>query len=340
MTATNPTDLVADKRAALDGLRAIVDSSPASLGRAIAGIYHADAEWRGAHPLNELRGVDAIENSVWRPLLNAMPDLERRDAIFIGGDWEGARYIGAVGNLLGTFRRDYLGIAATGGAMFLRYGEYHKMAGGKIMQSTVLFDILDFIRQTGHWPLAPSLGAAEMWPGPVTADGMVLAPQDPQQSAASIELVLGMHETINSYDDNLDNSRDGLLNMRQKDFWHPKMMWYGPAGIGAARGLEGYVDAHQLPFRRAFPNRVAVGHYVRFGDGKYAATGGWPSVQARHTGGNWLGLPPSGREVSMRVMDFYLCDGGRIRENWVPLDMLDLLLQMDVDVLGRMGVRR
>jgi len=246
--ATNPTDLVADKRAALDGLRAIVDSSPASLGRAIAGIYHADAEWRGAHPLNELRGVDAIENSVWRPLLNAMPDLERRDAIFIGGDWEGARYIGAV---------------------------------------------------TGHWPLAPSLGAAEMWPGPVTADGMVLAPQDPQQSAASIKLVLGMHETINSYDDNLDNSRDGLLNMRQKDFWHPKMMWYGPAGIGAARGLEGYVDAHQLPFRRAFPNRVAVGHYVRFGDGKYAATGGWPSVQARHTGGNWLGLPPSGREVRL-----------------------------------------
>ena len=38
----------------------------------------------------------------------------------------------------------------------------------------------------------------------------------------------------------------------------------------------------------------------------------------------------------MRVMDFYLLHEGLIRENWVPLDMLDLLMQMDVDVLDRM----
>jgi len=333
-------DLIADKRAARAGLREIAEASPASAGRAIAAIYHADAEWRGAHPLNELRGVEQIENTVWRPLLQALPDLERRDAVFIGGDWDGARYIGAVGSLMGTFASDWLGIRATGQAMWLRYGEYHRMAGGKIAQSTVLFDILDFIRQTGHWPLAPPLGAAEMWPAPHAADGIVLTPQDPARSAASIKLVLDMHETINTYDDNKDNSRDGLLNMRQKDFWHPNMMWYGPAGIGAARGLEGYVDVHQLPFRRAFPNRVAAGHYVRFGDGDYAATGGWPSVRANHVGGNWLGLPPSGRQVTMRVMDFYRCDGGLIRENWVPLDMLDLLLQMGVDVLARMALMR
>lgn len=334
------TDLIADKRAALAGLRAIADASPATVGRAIADIYHADAEWRGSHPLNELRGVDAIESVVWRPLLEAMPDLERRDVIFIGGEWEGARLIGAVGNLMGSFARDWLGIRATGRAMLLRYGEYHVMRDGKIAQSTVLFDLLDFIRQTGHWPLAPMLGAVEMWPAPVSADGIVLTAQDPAESAASIKLVLDMHETINSYDDNKDNSRAGLLNMRQKNFWHPKMMWYGPAGIGAARGLEGYVDVHQLPFRRAYPNRIAIGHYARFGDGKYAATGGWPSVRANHVGGNWLGLPPTGRSVTMRVMDFYLCDGGLIRENWVPLDMLDLLLQMDVDVLGRMASSR
>jgi hypothetical protein len=38
----------------------------------------------------------------------------------------------------------------------------------------------------------------------------------------------------------------------------------------------------------------------------------------------------------MRVMDFYLHHEGLIRENWVPLDILDLLLQMGVDVLARM----
>ena len=38
----------------------------------------------------------------------------------------------------------------------------------------------------------------------------------------------------------------------------------------------------------------------------------------------------------MRVMDFYLHHEGLIRENWVPLDILNLLLQMDVDILDRM----
>ena len=41
--------------------------------------------------------------------------------------------------------------------------------------------------------------------------------------------------------------------MPQRDHWHPRMMWYGPAGIGTARGLAGFVDDHQLPFRIAFP---------------------------------------------------------------------------------------
>ena len=38
----------------------------------------------------------------------------------------------------------------------------------------------------------------------------------------------------------------------------------------------------------------------------------------------------------MRVMDFYLHHEGLIRENWVPLDVHDLLMQLGVDVPGRM----
>jgi hypothetical protein len=114
------------------------------------------------------------------------------------------------------------------------------------------------------------------------------------------------------------------------------MMWYGPAGIGTVRGLAGFVDRHQLPFRVAFPNRVGGQHYIRIGDGPYSVTGGWPSVTATHLGGGFLGLGPTGRPVAMRVMDFYLHHEGLIRENWVPLDILDLLMQMGVDVLARM----
>jgi hypothetical protein len=139
--------------------------------------------------------------------------------------------------------------------------------------------------------------------------------------------------------------------MPQKEHWHPRMMWYGPSGIGTTRGLQGFVDYHQLPFRIAFPNRKGGGqwneiaeakvrhkggHYIRIGDGPYSVTGGWPSVFAMHTGDDFLGVGPTGRAVMMRVMDFYLHHEGLIRENWVPLDILDLLKQMGVDVIARM----
>ena len=127
------------------------------------------------------------------------------------------------------------------------------------------------------------------------------------------------------------------------------MMWYGPYGIGTSRGLEGFVDFHQLPFRIAFHRpqgsfeevmaerqRHGAGHYIRIGDGHYSVTGGWPSVYSQHMGGGFCGVGPTGRPVFMRVMDFYLHHEGLIRENWVPLDMLDVFRQMGIDVLGRM----
>jgi len=37
----------------------------------------------------------------------------------------------------------------------------------------------------------------------------------------------------------------------------------------------------------------------------------------------------------MRVIDFCLADGGLIRENWAPMDVIDILLQRGVDVMAR-----
>ena len=314
----------------------LAGSTQKNLRANLEAAYHPNAHWRGSHPLNEVEGLDAIADKVWGPLLKAMPDAERRDSLLIGGEFEGRGYVGAVGHLLGTFKKPWLGVAPSNAPMYLRYGEYHQMHEGRIIQSTVILDILDFLRQAGLWPLAPMLGSVEMWPQPITGDGIQLVDNDPAESTASLDQVLGMHDALNTYDDTEDNGREGLLNMYDVECWHPKMMWYGPAGIGASRGLEGFVDIHQLPFRAAFPNRKAAGHYVRFGDGKYAATGGWPSLDAMHSGDNWLGLPATNKKVTMRVMDFYLCHEGLIRENWIPWDIPHLLLQMGYDIHARL----
>jgi predicted ester cyclase len=339
------------KRRLHAGLGALASARPAELAARLGDLCHPEVEWRGSHPINEMRGLEAVEAQVWAPLIRAFPDLERRDLIVVGGDYEGRDYLAAVGHYCGTFREDWLTIPATGRPVWIRYGEVHQVRDGHIVQSSCLWDILDVIRQAGFWPIAPSLGTEGMWPGPITGDGLRFEDSDPARSAASLAQTLAMHGALGAYDDLAGGGRDGLLNMPQKQYWHPKMMWYGPAGIGTTRSLQGFVDYHQLPFRTAFPKRNGGGqwdeiadmkarhgggHYIRIGDGPYSVTGGWPSVFAMHVGNDFLGVGPTGRPVTMRVMDFYLHDEGLIRENWVPLDVLDLLRQMGVDVMARM----
>jgi predicted ester cyclase len=338
MEPLNAPDHVANKRLLRPLLAHVAESRPdeveARLGRACL----PDAAWRGSHPLNEMTGVAAVAERVWKPLLHAFSDLERRETILIAGTSavNGQAMVATVGHYCGTFRRDWLGIPATGLSAYLRFGEVYRMEDGRIAETTALWDLLDLMRQAGVWPVARSLGIEEQWPAPITGDGIALDASDPSLSAASLAQTLAMQATLGAYDDEARAGRQGLLDMPQKEHWHPRMMWYGPAGIGTARGLAGFVDCHQLPFRIAFPNRRGGNHYLRIGDGPFSATGGWPSVLAKHSGGGFMGLPPTGRDVTMRVMDFYLHHEGLIRENWVPLDIIHLLLQMDVDVFARM----
>ncbi|MGP9818960.1 ester cyclase [Salinarimonas sp. NSM] len=348
-----------DPSAALDGecrrtflraLSALAEAPAGGLEGALSRIARDDTVWRVAHPIDVVEGRAEGLARVWMPLKAALPDLERRDGIFVSGGYEGRTYVAAMGHYCGTMRRDWLGIPATGKPVYLRYGEVWQLDGeGRAVQATLLWDVLDLMRQAGVWPLAPPLGSPEAWPAPITADGVRLAPSDPDISRASLAQTLAMHRSLAEHDDRASLSRGSLIAMPQRDYWHPKMMWYGPAGIGTTRGLDGFVDGHQLPFRIAFQRpqgtfeevtaeraRNGAGHYIRIGDGPYSVTGGWPSVYAIHGGGGFCGLPPTGKPVFMRVMDFYLHHEGLIRENWVPLDMLDLLRQMGVEPLARM----
>jgi predicted ester cyclase len=339
------------RRAVRHRLDDVASSGAVDTERVLADLARPDACWRVAHPINEQADTRAAFSNAYLPLKASMPDLERRDVIYVGGAYQERTYVAAVGHYCGTMRKDWLGIPATRRPVYLRYGEVYQLdADGRVVQATLLWDVLDVMRQAGVWPLASPLGSAEMWPAPLTADGVRLDRSDPVLSRASIEQTLAMHKTLAEHDDRSQLNRDALIAMPQKHHWHPKMMWYGPAGIGTTRGLDGFVDGHQLPFRIAFARpqgtlaevqaerqRHGAGHYIRIGDGPYSVTGGWPSVYSMHLGGGFCGLPPTGRPVFMRVMDFYLHHEGLIRENWVPLDMLHVLAQMGVDPLARLS---
>jgi predicted ester cyclase len=328
---------IANKRRVIAIMQQMVNAPLAELDDAIRTGYHVDAAVNVTHPINELTGLDEIGGQVWRPLRHAIPDVERREDIVAGGRYRNANWIGCVGHYVGTFTHDWLGIPATRGVVALRYGEGHELRAGKIATSYVFIDLLDLMRQAGYWPLAPSLGREMQWLPPMTHDGVILSSQNDTVSQRTVERVLRMHAALGQYSGR-PPTRQVLDEMEMAKHWHPYFMWYGPAGIGTTRGLKGFEDFHQIPFLVAFPDRSGsnVGHFIRVGDGHYAVTGGWRYLQATHTGNDLFGVPATGKWVTMRVMDFYRCDDNTIVENWVPFDIPHLLLQMGVDIFGRM----
>lgn len=308
-----------------------------------------DATWHVSHPLNELTGTQAVMDQVYSPLLASFPDLERRTDLFFAGQWasppEGevgysppqvrgeGWWATAIGHYIGTFRRPWLGIAATGEPAVLRFGEFYRWQpnsggiGGKVTEARVLLDIVDLARQAGRRLLPPSRGMDWLVPGPAPHDGLLIGATDPAVGQESMRRTLAMFRGLFDFDGiNLDS-------MGMERFWHPQMMWYGPCGIGSTRGLDGFQRHHQKPFLDAFPDRKGMGHRARFAEGPFVASTGWPSVGATHAG-EYLGVPATGRKIGMRVADWWRCDGQWLTENWVLIDLPHLMLQMDVDLLA------
>jgi predicted ester cyclase len=336
-TPVDQTHNMAAKKRVVAHMQALASAPPSALLEAAHEAYHPDAAVHVTHPINELAGPAAAVQQFWGPLRAALPDIQRREDLVAGGRYRDAHWVACLGHYIGTLELPWLGIPPTRRVVTVRYAEAHQLRDGRISSSYVFVDFLDVMRQAGYWPVAPSLGAEIQWQPPATHDGVLLGAQDNDISRESIERVLRMHAALGLYN-RQPPTRQVLDEMQMAQHWHPHFMWYGPAGIGTARGLRQFEDYHQIPFLVAFPDRggTAIGHFIRVGDGRYAVTGGWGSLQGTHTGPDFLGMSPTGRRIRMRVMDFYRCDDTTIVENWIPMDIPHMLLQMGVDVFGRM----
>jgi predicted ester cyclase len=325
-----PGTRIRNKRRVRAFARDVHDATAADVGEVLADYYRTDAVWNGPEPINELDGRGSVRDEFWEPLLAAFPDLEGNDYILLGGRFEGAEWVCTAGNLVGTFEDDWLGIPATGHATWIRYGAFHRMEDGEIVETRMLVDVLDLLRQAG-FEFVPALAPEVVVPGPSTRDGILLDEQDEDASARTLQLVEEMiFEGLDAFDgENLDV-------MGMDDYWHEDFTWYGPAGIGTTRGVDGFQDYHQGPWLEAFPDRGTGGDSVRMADGNYCAWSAWPSGEATHLGDGWLGLPGTGETVTFRVFDFWRREGDRLAENWVLIDMVDLLNQIGVDVFERL----
>lgn len=304
------------------------------LARTITDVFAQDAAIHLAFPLGDLDGPTGLLENAYRPLLAAIPDLERRDFIAMAGRAnDGADWVGCAGHYMGVFERPWLDIPPTQQAVAMRYHEFFRIENSKIVEMQAIWDIPQLMMQAQAWPLAPSLGVEWLVPGPATEDGTALRPCDELKTRNSVNHVEAMLTSLGKH------PRDGGPEiMTLERYWHPKMCWYGPAGIGTARRISGFRHWHQIPFLKALPDRrvYELAKSAMFGDGDYVAVTGWPNMQMTVTGGGWLGIAPAGQAITMRSLDFWRCENGTIRENWVLIDLLHVYDQLGLDVFSRM----
>jgi len=314
---------------------AMYDFSERGVRGALEAALTPDALCRFAHPLGDMTGADGLYDGAYAALFAAMPDLERRDNIVMAGHTEdGDDWVGAGGYYTGVMTGPWLDIPPTGHQVHMRFHEFYRIVDGKVVEIQALWDIPEVMLQAGAWPMAPSLGREWHVPGPAMHDGLVPGPWDAARAQASCNHIVEMLEYLTKHP-----AEGGVEVMELERFWHPRMNWYGPSGIGTGRGIEGFRNWHQIPFLAGMPDR---GQYVEgithhfFGDANYAAVTGWPNMVQTVSHDGWLGIAPTGQRITLRSLDFWRIENGLIRENWVMVDLLDAYAQLGVNVFARL----
>ncbi len=295
-------------------------------------LFAPNANIHLAHPFETMKGPGEFFEFALAPLADAIPDLERRETIVMAGkSMTGKNWVGCAGYYTGEFTRPWLDIPPTGHMVSMRFHEFFQMDSGKAVEMQALWDIPEVMMQTGAWPMSPSLGREWHVPGPSSQDGLFIDGSNTDRTSASRQIVGEMLEALGNY------AQHGVEAMRLEQYWHPRCSWYGPSGIGTCRGIRGFRNWHQIPFLNAMPDRVGtLGKGDLFAEGNYVGFTAWPGMRMTVTGDGWLGIAPSGRQITMRSLDFWRCENGMIRENWVLIDLLHVYAQLGVDVFARL----
>jgi predicted ester cyclase len=299
----------------------------------VSRLFHETAKVNASHPINEAQGGLGYHKDVIAPIMTAFKGCTRQSYIVLGGEYLGAEWVTSTGYFHGHFCEPLFGIPASGKLAYLRFGEFHRMEEGKVVESHVFLGFAELIIALGLWPLNPSRGYEGVVPGPATHDGIVDGPSDPVASRASADLVEGMLKKLTTEDE------------AWRPDWHDRMVWYGPGGLGSYATVEGFAT-FQRPFESTFDGWgdgseagiSGVGADCKSGDGNYAFLSGWPMITGVQVK-PFLGLEATGKRVFMRDCDWWRCEDGKIIENWCMLDIPHVLLQLGFDLFAEVEKR-
>ncbi len=279
-------------------------------------------------PIERGIGADFVAARLLAPLAAAIPNYEVRVGIAMRGRFQDGDWTASSGNIFGVFAAPLFGILATQRVVHLRFGCFQRWLGQRAVETLVILDLPSLMLQAGVWPLATPLGPDPMAPPPII--GNAIWPSG--DGAVGLQIVERMIGGLMKFD-------GSLARMNMRDTFAEHFCWFGPGPIGSFRGFADYERGHAMPFLTAFPDRVGGNHRARFGNGNFVASTGWPSITATHRGDGWLGVAGSDRAITMRVMDFWSVAGGMLVENWVMIDIPDVLNQIGIDVFAAVSDR-
>ena len=313
--------------------KAIAKATPENIAGVLAERTSRDWLWRGMHPFHGKTGAAEVANAFWVPFLSALQPVQRRSDILLAGrnemDGFKSTWVVCMGHLMGQFAQPWLGIRPTRRIAMLRFAEFNKVVDGKITETAFFFDIPHLMIQAGQNPFPPQTAAHLVQPGPATHDGLMYDLQDPAVGVSTLATINAM---ISDPGDQTLSHHDRLAR-----FWHDDMIWWGPAGIGAAYTIDGYIKQHAGPFNEALMKGYKFnGHVCRLAEGHFGGFFGWANLTVSNSGG-YLGMTAAPKAADMRVVDIYREEDGKLAENWVFIDLLHYLNMQGLDVLGRMA---
>ncbi|HFV9295510.1 TPA: hypothetical protein ACIAIE_005414 [Serratia fonticola] len=322
------------KRVVREYFNAIENAGHDNIAEVLKTYTTEDYLWRSVYPFREQHGAQAVADIFWRPLMQSMTRLQRRQDIFIGGNNEinpDEVWVMSMGHFMGLLDTEYLGIRPTGKIAHIRYAEFTCVAKGKITKTGLFLDLVGLMEQAGCYPLPPSTGRYFIYPGPRNHDGLLFEDALPEEGKATLALVNKMVDDLTALN---ESGAMGCPPEVLERSWSKDMIWYGPSGIGASYTVPRYQQQHQLPFRNNLKDKKFNGHVCRFAEGNFACFFGWPNLSNTPTGG-FLGMTGGETRADMQVVDVYCRDGDKLSENWVLIDLPYWLKQQGLDVFER-----
>ncbi|MDU9004415.1 nuclear transport factor 2 family protein [Sedimentitalea todarodis] len=326
------TDFQAEKQIVRAFYQALDNADSQRMPEVMSDHCADDLLWRGFHPFGEIRGAARVGTEFWQPLHYGLTRLQRRMDVFMAGhnmfDETRGVWVCSMGHLMGLFDRPWLNIRPTGKMAFLRYCAFHKVAGGRIVETAMYFDIPHLMMQAGLDPFPPQTAAHLVQPGPLTHDGLMFDAQPAEAGRKTLALINAMVAVLGQWDSRMP------LEQELAQTWADDMLWWGPAGIGATYTIDRYAKQHSAVFRAGFGERSRTRHICRLAEGHFGGFFGWPNFSATPTGG-FMGMPATGKPGDFRVIDIYRRQEGKLAENWVFIDLLHFWDQQGVDILAR-----